>query len=118
MPTVLVIPPEFAAIVEEQAVAAGYASALDYLYALVISDRRSHLETSLTTKKADGLRSVPDEQITAAGRGAASSSSQCNRDELKVTPRAGKADIIAALRRFEGLAPAGFKFDRDQANER
>ena len=65
---------------------AGYASALDYLYALVISDRLSRNGTSLTTKEKDGLP--------------------------------GKARTIAALRRFEGLASADLKFNRDKANER
>ena len=30
----------------------------------------------------------------------------------------GKAKTIAALRRFEGLASADLKFNRDKANER
>lgn len=105
MPTVFVIPPELAICVEEQAVDAGYRSALDYLYALVISDRRAHLDpigTSLTKQDMDALRSVPGEQMTAVVRrqfqGPQNSSLPCGR--------------------FEVLAPADFRIDRDQADER
>ena len=117
----LVIPPELAVLVEEQAVAAGYASALDYLCALVTGDRRSYfppLETSLMKKDRDGLRSKPRELMTSVDRGMASDSSGRGGAKIGSTPRVVNAELIAALRRFEGLAPADLKFDRDQANER
>jgi len=35
-----------------------------------------------------------------------------------LSKKPGKAEILAALRAFEGRLPADFKFDRDRARER
>lgn len=50
-------------------------------------------------------------------------------DEIELRPSPGKAklevarkptrqELIESLREFRGLMPAGFKFDREEANER
>lgn len=41
-----------------------------------------------------------------------------DRDKFGSLGSDGRTKLVAALQRFEGLAPADFRFDRDQANER
>jgi len=38
--------------------------------------------------------------------------------QLDVSQRASRAELIERLKKYEGLLPADFKFDRDEANER
>lgn len=38
--------------------------------------------------------------------------------KLDVSEKASRAELIERLKRFEGILPADFKFDRDEANER
>jgi antitoxin MazE len=38
--------------------------------------------------------------------------------EFEVTRKPGRAELIERLRKYRGLLPADFKFDRDEANER
>lgn len=37
---------------------------------------------------------------------------------FKVKKKPGREDILKRLRRFRGMLPADFKFDRDEANAR
>jgi len=41
-----------------------------------------------------------------------------NTVSLRVVRRLSKADAIRELRKFRGMMPADYKFDRDEANER
>lgn len=38
--------------------------------------------------------------------------------KLEVTKRPSRQQVIESLREFRGTLPRGFKFDRDEANER
>lgn len=53
------------------------------------------------------LKEGDDVEIRAAGRG-----------ELSVAKKPDREELIARLRKYRGLLPADFKFDREEANER
>jgi len=53
------------------------------------------------------LKEGDDVEIRAAGRG-----------ELNVAKKPDREELIARLRKYRGLLPADFKFDREEANER
>ena len=53
------------------------------------------------------LKEGDDVEIRAAGNG-----------ELSVAKKPNREELIARLRKYRGLLPADFKFDRDEANER
>ena len=38
--------------------------------------------------------------------------------EFEVAKRASRTELIERLRKYRGVLPADFKFDRDEANER
>jgi antitoxin MazE len=40
------------------------------------------------------------------------------RRELEVSRKLGREELLKGLRAFRGRLPAGFKFDRDEANAR
>jgi len=53
------------------------------------------------------LKEGDDVEIRVAGRG-----------ELHVAKKPDREELIARLRKYRGLLPADFKFDREEANER
>ena len=53
------------------------------------------------------LKEGDDVEIRAAGDG-----------ELEVAKKPDREELIARLRKYRGLLPADFKFDREEANER
>ena len=53
------------------------------------------------------LKAGDDIEIQVAGRGA-----------FELSRKPGTRDLLARLRKFRGRLPAGFKFDRLEANER
>jgi antitoxin MazE len=53
------------------------------------------------------LKEGDDVEIRAVGRG-----------ELHVAKKPDREELIARLRKYRGLLPADFKFDREEANER